>query len=341
MLPGSDLYKVKDKNTQLQQCINLLNLHLNTNKIKNGKRRATFESMDCGDNEFVDMRETHKKRFNTNLEKAHTLNDSIIDGRNVNSLNRIKSTDMKSDVASTSKINSNQSIMLNSNRSETNSTNNVPNKEANKAIPLSEMATLVHNNFDSQEVTQKEGDCYEEKKSKSIAFELSFMSNNKIGQYLTQCKDFIPLLQVSWNDHGEAEYIIKRIDYWYLPNDNPQKISREHCKIRAIKPLIQQIYKEEVVTGPTMDCTKQDVEDNSVSSGQVVKYELFDLSTNGTFYKKKCDVLNETESLTGKFKQIPKHQSILIEDGDIICLIVKRPELQELTFGFEFKVSSL
>ena len=333
MLPGSELYKIKEKNTQLQQCINLLNLHLNATKIKYGKRRATSEPMDCGEGYFNDIRGTSKKRIKTNLERGYTMDDLIIDDdKNLNFYDNksLKSVDTTctADFLSISKIN------LKNNNNNSNISN-----EVKKTTPLSELPTLIHNIFDSQEITQKDVEYYEEDKIKYVAFELNFISSHNIGSYLAQCKNFKPLIQVPWNDNGETEYVIKRIDFWYLPHDNPQKISREHCKIRAIRPITQQIYKEEVMTGPTLDCTDQDIEDSSISS-QVIKYELYDLSTNGTYYKKKSDVANETEIVKVKFKQIPKHQSISIEDGDIVCLIVKRPGLQELTFGFEFKVRS-
>jgi len=310
MLPGSDLHKLKDKNVQLQQCINLLNLHLNANKIRfNGKRKALSEPY------LLEHDEDIKEDVARALKKIKTMN---IESR-------------YSDDASTTTTKNYKS----SNSGDFQHSKTVIHDGTTKE-DLELMATLVDTHrVDVNAPTQKENENFEEEKVSS-AFELRFIYDDKIGARIRNHPEFKPIVRVPWNDKDEVDYVIKRVDCVYLPGDNPAKISREHCKIAAKRAPVQQKPAQDL-QGPTLI----DNDESHTSYSDLVSYELIDLSTNGTFYIKKNDHnVNEFNlagmTIKGEFVAMAKGQKIPLEEGDIVCLIIKRSTLQELIFGFQF-----
>ena len=69
------------------------------------------------------------------------------------------------------------------------------------------------------------------------------------------------------------------------------------------------------------------------------EYTLTDLSTNGTYYLKGYNLpenVGPGVELCTDFNKLSKNETVNLEHGDIIGLIMKKPLNKKVIFGFQF-----
>lgn len=304
MLPGAPLQKIKEKNEQLTHRINLLNLHLNTMRNKRGLDRVQTTSYDDEDEP-------------AKLKKLHTFTDQ-------SGPKEILNLQKKSASAGGSNFDTIMAPTL------------LDEEDENKLL---------------EGPTQADGP-EEEYCADDVAFRLRVIYDERLGKELRNCKDFIPMIEKRWEGNNKVEYVFKRVDFSYLPNGDIQKVSREHTTLTAIKrvPSKGPAKQEDLTFAATVPdddkfigATVPDDGDDYGKNDNAMEEEknefiLKDLSLNGTYYIKGADLLNFPLSgmkIKADFKHLAKNEETPIQNGDIIALVVQKPQCKDLVFGFQ------
>lgn len=307
MLPGSSLQKIREKNQQLLHIINLINLHLNS--IKNGKRSSDI----TGASELEEP---------SRLKRLQTLPIGI---------HRDNSYSSTTDILNTAIFGA--------------------TLEDDEPRPAIQGATQPD---DVDIVEQMEPE-------EPVAFRLRVLYDLRLGSTLRKCKDFVPLIEKKW-ENDASKYTFQRVEHAYLPMGDLQRVSRDHAVINAVKkaqratvnkininiaatvPDDDKLYGatiEDKIFGATLndDGEVAVTEDTDNAEDEEDEFVLEDISLNGTYYLKGANLLNFPNKglkITGDFKLLKKNEKICLAHGDIIGLVMQKPQCNELIFGFQF-----
>jgi len=312
MLPGSDLKKIKEKNQQLVHIINLLNLHLNSRK--KFKRSSTSNLV---------------KRAAT----SHYIDDEIISNMN----GSVPTKKLK------------RSTFDNGDAIRRLSTYQCSPKMESR-LTFSHLSTNSFNSYESiiDDEEEKNG-------TGEFAFKLKLLCDMTLAQKSRDCQELIR----NWNDENQAVCTFKRLKFFNLLENEVQKLSREHAVIKASRKkndglnAIQECEEKDEISGqieeekPVESSTKMQEEVNQNSNKMIeerspmynYEYTLTDLSTNGTYYLKGYNIpenVGPGVELSTDFNKLSKNESVTLEHGDIIGLIMKKPINKKLIFGFQF-----
>jgi len=312
MLPGSDLKKIKEKNQQLVHIINLLNLHLNSRK--KFKRSSTSNLV---------------KRSAT----SHYIDDEIISNMNGSApCKKLK-----------------RSTFDNGDAIRRLSTYQCSPKVESR-LTFSHLSTNSFNSYESliDDEEEKLG-------TGEFAFKLKLLCDMSLVQRSKECQE----ISRNWNDDNQAVCTFKRVKFLNLLENEVQKLSREHAVIKATRKrndglnAIEECDEKEEVSGlieeeKHAEASTQMQEEVNHNSNKMIEeknpmyhyeYTLTDLSTNGTYYLKGCTIPEEVGplvELSADFNKLSKNESVTLEHGDIIGLIMKKPINKKLIFGFQF-----
>ena len=179
--------------------------------------------------------------------------------------------------------------------------------------------------------------------SDNLAFEIVFLYDPVSFSNSNEPKK---LEGVDW-DASKTEFLIERKDFMFLPEQVFGRLSKEHALVTGVKQTDACKEANNLAFGPTLQDNNMgptlidsNVEDSEQSSNALpFSFELMDKSTNGTFILKRHQhgILRGPEaSIAGDFKLIKKNNTVVLEHGDIIGLVMKKPKCTELQFGFQF-----
>jgi len=346
MLPGSDLQKIKEKNQQLVHVINLLNLHLNT--IKKGKRVLSSVSFPKDDEERKEINEDPQKRLKTSAsrysfpEKENIPNEKEMKGLR-KSFSSFKFSYSKK---ATVEIK--------------------PEEEVLPSRPVEEIK--IEEIHDEDDDSKKP-----ENFNKRPAFRLKTLYSPELAEKIGDYPKNQPYIRKYWpnkESNEEVAYNFQRTKYMYLPNVELQKLSRDHAMLIAERrPRVKKVINTQELHGPTQDEQDDSWVYNSrvlfmstqldegfsqqltqnQNQGQAMeeeieyeyRYKLKELSLNGTFFlrsyeKQEIECGKDGVLIEGDFRWMKKDEEMRLCHGDIIGLIMKKPESKELIFGFQF-----
>lgn len=167
---------------------------------------------------------------------------------------------------------------------------------------------------------------------KRAAFTVRFLFNQEVFDRCT--KGAVHDQQVFWNEADDScEFVVQRNKFLFLPKDIVEKISKKHLVING--------KWEPHVPDASMITTTFDM--NQVIPPPPWKFQATDLSTNGSYIIKAKDVgfYDDTKGvreIKGDFERLEKGKATDIEDGDVIAIVTKKSEPQELLVGFQLLV---
>lgn len=176
---------------------------------------------------------------------------------------------------------------------------------------------------------------------KEVAFKLNLLCDRKVGEALSSAENIETAITGHWEQGDQATYEFHRFDFPKLPTDEIKKISKDHATIIATRCRKGRRDTRESTTSSVMvDENEQNISSQMEEEDSYeYKYILRDQSLNGTFYLKRCEIVEgslEGVEILGNFVTMKKGEEIELEHGDIIGLVVQKPKCNGLIFGFQF-----
>lgn len=204
-----------------------------------------------------------------------------------------------------------------------------PSKKASEAFDLSlddpilsKQTSLVESPASPENSQQK---------PKMPAFRIQYLIHPKI---LAKCNrdKAIEQDECYWNDSNSCEFKVERLNYLFLTENIIPRISKTHAIITG-----KRLSESELLR----DFATQDDQDPSQTLPPLWTFELEDGSLNGTFILKASDSDFPTKASNGKavdgeFEKITNGNKVELNNGDIVGVVLNKPEYQQLLFGFQF-----
>jgi len=306
MLPGSDLHKIKEKNQQLMNVINLINFHLVSKSTTMAKRMKTI-----ADDAEIDT--------NLTLKKVKTME-----------LNR----SMES-LALTRKTNSEggkPNILLEATLADDPEENKaldgptLPDDEEIGDHPPKDIAFRLQMLYD-----ERLGKTFHNNKEVTHIIEMPWEADGT-SVYTFQRINF----------HYLPPNDLPRLSRDHAVITAVRKVEKKSQEDIALAPTLLDNDNDNKLYGPTMPDTDDEPNPSheEEKSNQVKnEYVLKDLSLNGTYYLKNQNIISFNTNgmkISGDFLQLKKGEEIKLEHGDIIALITVKPHHKDLIFGFQF-----
>ncbi len=326
MFPKSDLQKLKEWNQYFQNIITLLNLHLNTRK------------------------KIRRKAYSLNLDDE--CHSSVTKKRKISFMDDPD----KENIHATSKELRRKITFTN-----------------HKALTRLDTMIQISEKDEQNEIS----DCEEHKHREQvqtqscepIAFQVKFLYNKKLEKILKRNKRFTPMITVFWENKDEVEYTFERKDMMFLPEIELNKLSRTHGRLVAKRRVKPKQYKYEnhfmfessqnsqflkilqMSTQPDEGnderlaeyFASQGREENPKNEEYEFEFTFQDSSLNGTFYsteEKLYDKVQGGVDISKEFETMKKDEGKELHHGDIVGLIVPKPDYKNLIFGFQILIPS-
>lgn len=185
--------------------------------------------------------------------------------------------------------------------------------------------------------TQLDGNDDEEEELREPAFRLVFIHDKKTYEQCIPSAQKVLNVERYWENDASG-YLIEREALMYLPELVCGRLSKSHAELRAqrVESKLERLSKEDLAMNPTLDdclLNNRNGDENAVS------FELLDTSTNGTFILKNHSygrISGPVATISGDFKNIKKGNKIALQHLDIVGLVMSKPSLKEVLFGFQF-----